>query len=125
MYRVLKEDLRKKPYKMMKRHELTKHHETMRAERSRHILNVTGRAQGTLSNVVFTVRSHDLNPLDFSIWSILETWVLATPQTSLESLKVKLQREWETIPQEQIRTTRDAFVNSLKAEVRNKGGYIK
>ncbi|KAF2365470.1 hypothetical protein FHG87_003773 [Trinorchestia longiramus] len=51
MYRVMKKDLRKKPYKMMKRHELTEHHERMKAERSC-ILNEI--AQGTLPNLVFT-----------------------------------------------------------------------
>ncbi|KAF2358360.1 BESS motif [Trinorchestia longiramus] len=60
-------------------------------------------------------RSPDLNPLDFSTWSILETRVLATPHTSLQSLKAKLQREWEAIPQEQIRAACHAFVNRLKA----------
>ncbi|KAF2359957.1 hypothetical protein FHG87_009282 [Trinorchestia longiramus] len=52
MYRVLKEDLRWKPYKMMIRDELTEHYERMRAERSRHILNEI--AQDTLPNLVFT-----------------------------------------------------------------------
>ncbi|KAF2362988.1 hypothetical protein FHG87_006253 [Trinorchestia longiramus] len=53
LYRVLKEDLGKKLSKMMKRHELTEHHERMRAGRSRHVLNEI--AQGTLPNLVFTV----------------------------------------------------------------------
>jgi hypothetical protein len=52
MYRVLEEDLGKKPYKMLKRHELTEHHETMRTERSRYILNEI--VQGTLPNLLFT-----------------------------------------------------------------------
>ncbi|KAF2349461.1 hypothetical protein FHG87_019782 [Trinorchestia longiramus] len=56
---------------------------------------------------------------------IFETRVLATPHTSFESLKAKLQREREAIPQERIRAACDAFVNRLKAVVRNKGGYIK
>ncbi|KAF2355947.1 hypothetical protein FHG87_013296 [Trinorchestia longiramus] len=51
---------------------------------------------------VWPARRSDLNPLDFSIWSILETRVLATLHSSLESLKAKLQREWQAIPQEQI-----------------------
>ncbi|KAF2344818.1 hypothetical protein FHG87_024426, partial [Trinorchestia longiramus] len=51
--------------------------------------------------------------------------VLATPHTSLESLKAKLQWEWEAIPQEQIRASRDAFVNEPKDVVRNKGGFIE
>ncbi|KAF2345418.1 hypothetical protein FHG87_023826 [Trinorchestia longiramus] len=36
----------------MKRHELTEHHERMRAERSRHIINEI--PQGTLPNLMFT-----------------------------------------------------------------------
>ncbi|KAF2344970.1 hypothetical protein FHG87_024274 [Trinorchestia longiramus] len=78
-----------------------------------------------ISKDVWPARKSDLNPLDFSILSILETRVLAVPHTSLKSLKAKLQREWEAIPQEQIRATCDAFVNRLKAVVRNKGGYIE
>ncbi|KAF2353927.1 hypothetical protein FHG87_015317 [Trinorchestia longiramus] len=72
-----------------------------------------------ISKDVWPARSPDLNPLDFSIWSILETRVLATLHTFRESLKVKLQRKWEAIPQEQIRAICDAFVNRLKVTVRN------
>ncbi|KAF2365447.1 hypothetical protein FHG87_003792 [Trinorchestia longiramus] len=64
----------------------------------------------------------NLNPLDFSIWSILETRVLATPHTSHESLRAKLQREWEAIPQEQMRAVCDAFVKRLKAISRSTAG---
>ncbi|KAF2359309.1 Homeobox domain-like [Trinorchestia longiramus] len=52
MYRVLKENLGKKPYKMMKCHEFPEHRERMRAKRSCHILNDI--AQGTFPNLVFT-----------------------------------------------------------------------
>ncbi|KAF2343869.1 hypothetical protein FHG87_025375 [Trinorchestia longiramus] len=74
-----------------------------------------------ISKDVWPARSPDLNSLNFSTWSILETRVLPTPHNSLESFKAKLQREWEAIPQEQIRATCDAFVNRLRAVVRNKG----
>ncbi|KAF2353921.1 hypothetical protein FHG87_015322 [Trinorchestia longiramus] len=74
---------------------------------------------------VWPARSPDLNPLDFSIWFILQTRVLATPHTSLKSLKAKLQKEWEAISQEQIRAACDAFVNRVKPIVRNKGGYFE
>ncbi|KAF2348218.1 hypothetical protein FHG87_021026, partial [Trinorchestia longiramus] len=83
---------------------------------------------------VWPARSSDLNPLNFSIWSILKARVLAIPHTSLESLKAKLQKEWETISQEEIRAACDAFLNRLKAVVHNKanvrqrvvkGGYIE
>ncbi|KAF2349971.1 hypothetical protein FHG87_019273 [Trinorchestia longiramus] len=74
---------------------------------------------------VWPARSSDLNPSDFSIWSILETRVLATPKTSLVSFKAKLQKEWEEIPQEQIPTACHPFVNRLEAVVCNKGGCIE
>ncbi|KAF2367423.1 hypothetical protein FHG87_001820 [Trinorchestia longiramus] len=76
-----------------------------------------------ISKDVWPAKSPDLNPMDFSIWFILEKWILATPHTSLESLKARLRREREAIPQEQIRAACDAFVNRLKAVVHNKGGY--
>ncbi|KAF2361145.1 hypothetical protein FHG87_008100 [Trinorchestia longiramus] len=80
-----------------------------------------------ISKDVWPARRPDLNSLDlipyFPIWSTLETRVLATPHTSLESLKAKLQKEWEVIPQQQIRVTCNAFVNRLQAVVRIKGGY--
>ena len=52
MYQVMKDDLGKKPYKMLHRHELTEHHKRMRMERSRQILDEID--QGTLPNLVFT-----------------------------------------------------------------------
>ena len=70
-------------------------------------------------------RSPDFNPLDFSIWSILEDRVSATPHSSLASLHAKLLKEWEAIPQEHMRAACDAFVGRLKAVIRNKGSYIK
>ncbi|KAF2366495.1 hypothetical protein FHG87_002758 [Trinorchestia longiramus] len=79
----------------------------------------------SISKNVWPARSPDLNPLDFSIWSILETRVLATPHTSLESFKAKLQRELEAILQEQICAACDTFVNRLEAAMRNKGDYIE
>ncbi|KAF2365370.1 hypothetical protein FHG87_003875 [Trinorchestia longiramus] len=78
-----------------------------------------------ISKDIWPARSPDLNPLDFCIRSILKTRVLVTPHISLESLKAELQREWEVIPQEQIRAACDTFVNRFKAVVRNKSRYIE
>ncbi|KAF2363235.1 hypothetical protein FHG87_006013 [Trinorchestia longiramus] len=75
-----------------------------------------------ISKDVWPARSPNLNSLNFSIWFILETRILATPHTSLESLKTKLQREWKAIPQEQIHAVSDASVNRLETVVRNEGG---
>ncbi|KAF2346875.1 hypothetical protein FHG87_022369 [Trinorchestia longiramus] len=84
-----------------------------------------GRRRGVSGDLITIARSPDFNPLEFFTWSILEPRVLATPHTSLESFEVKLQREWEAIPQEHIRAACNACVNRLKAVVRNKHGYIK
>ncbi|KAF2365410.1 hypothetical protein FHG87_003837 [Trinorchestia longiramus] len=86
MYRVLKEDLRKKPYKMMKRHELTEHHERTRAERSRHILNEI--TQGTRPNLVFTDVSTVNTKLGFTMESPTGfstiTWLQRNPNLDSE-----------------------------------------
>ncbi|KAF2349029.1 hypothetical protein FHG87_020218 [Trinorchestia longiramus] len=66
------------------------------------------------SKDVWPARRPNLNSLDFSIWSILETRDLATPHTSPKSLKTKLQRKWEAILQERIHAACGAFVNRLK-----------
>ncbi|KAF2352025.1 hypothetical protein FHG87_017220 [Trinorchestia longiramus] len=52
--------------------------------------------------------------LRLSIKPILKKKVLANPLNSLDCLKAKLHREWEAIPQQQIRAAGDAFVNRLK-----------
>ena len=73
-----------------------------------------------ISKELLPARSPDLNPLDFSIWSILEAKVSACTHSSLDALKAKLKKEWDAIP-----GPCDAFVGRLKAVVRNKGGYIE
>ncbi|KAF2355232.1 hypothetical protein FHG87_014015 [Trinorchestia longiramus] len=80
-----------------------------------------------ISKDLWPTRSPDLNPLNFSVWSILKTRVFATPNTSPESLKTKLQREREAFLQEQIHVACNAFVNRLKAcgVVNCRGNYNK
>ena len=69
-------------------------------------------------------QSLDLNPLDYSIWSILEKRVCSTPHQTLESLKAKLMKEWDAIPQE-THAACELFPDRLKAVVKNKGSYIE
>ena len=42
--------------------------------------------------------SPDLNPMDYSVWSILESRVCTKSHKSIDSLKRKLKEEWEKIP---------------------------
>ena len=69
--------------------------------------------------------SPDLNPMDFSIWSILETKACANSHSSIESLKRSLTRAWEQIPQETMRAAVEAFPRRLRAVIQKKGGYIE
>lgn len=69
--------------------------------------------------------SPDLNPLDFCVWSILESKACATPHASLESLKRALQTEWIKIPQETLRAAVDAFRKRLRDCVTAKGGHFE
>ena len=78
-----------------------------------------------ISKEDWPAQSLDLNPLDYSIWSILEKRVCSTPHQTLESLKAKLMKEWETIPQETLRAACDSFPDRLKAVVKKKGSYIE
>ena len=70
-------------------------------------------------------RSPDLNPLDYSIWSILENKVCSTPHPTVEALKAKLLKEWDAIPQETLRAACVSFTARLKAVVKNKGRYLE
>ena len=66
-----------------------------------------------------------MNPLDFYVWSILESKVCRTPLDSLYNLELELQREWALIPQEILRPSCEAFQGRLKSVIKNKGGHIE
>ena len=78
-----------------------------------------------ISKEDWPAQSPDLNPLDYSISSILEKRVCSTPHQTLESLKAKLMKEWDAIPQETLHAMCDSFPDRLKAVVKNKGSYIE
>ncbi|CAF1098111.1 unnamed protein product, partial [Didymodactylos carnosus] len=65
--------------------------------------------------------SPDLNPLDFSIWGILETIVNARQHRSLESLKRMLVREWNRLPMDTVRAAIDSWRRRLALVVKHKG----
>ncbi len=69
--------------------------------------------------------SPDLNPLDYSIWGILEARVNSTRHTSLESLKAKLQREWDALSIDTVRIAIDSWPKRLRAVVNARGGRFE
>lgn len=80
---------------------------------------------GFISSQQWPPYSPDLNPMDFSIWSILEAKVSSKKHESLGALKASLQREWNRIPQAHIRAACDAFIGRINDVIRAKGGHIE
>lgn len=69
--------------------------------------------------------SPDLNPLDFSVWSVIESKVCSTRHASLDSLKASLIEAWNEMSEDYLRATCDAFVSRLRTCVHKKGGHFE
>ena len=69
--------------------------------------------------------SPDLNPLDYSIWGILQTRACTKPHKSLKSLQSALVREWQRMPQKELRDSVGQFRQRLSTVVKKRGGYIE
>ena len=69
--------------------------------------------------------SPDANPMDFSIWAILESKVRSKKHASMDALKKSIVSEWAKIPQDHIRAACNSFIDRLKAIVKAKGGHIE
>lgn len=69
--------------------------------------------------------SPDLNPMDFSIWSILETKACSKIHHSVRELKQSLERAWEEIPQETLRAAVGDVKRRLQAVIKARGGHFE
>ena len=69
--------------------------------------------------------SPDLNPMDFSVWSILEDKACAKPHRSVASLKTSLQKAWRGIDQDVFRKSVKKFMERLSLLIKQKGGHIE
>ena len=80
---------------------------------------------GFISPEEWPPSSPDLNPLDFSIWSILEERVNCKKYRSLADLRQALIREWEKIPQEHVWSSVESFIDRLRRCVKAKGDIFE
>ena len=80
---------------------------------------------GFISKDQWPPYSPDLNPMDYSIWSILETKACSKSRKSIESLKKSLVVEWEKVPQEVLRAAVEALQGRITAVIKNNDGYIE
>lgn len=69
--------------------------------------------------------SPDINPLDFSVWGILQSKVGSRPYTSVEALKASLVKAWEEINVELLRDICDSVPRRLKKCVAARGGLFE
>lgn len=69
--------------------------------------------------------SPDINPMDFSVWSILESDACSKTKTSLEGLKKDLRAAWRRISEETVRAICDSVEGRLRAVVKAKGFHIE
>lgn len=69
--------------------------------------------------------SPDLNPMDYSIWSILESKACTKPHASIEALKTDLIKAWKEITMETINKAIDDFPKRLRACINVAGGHFE
>ena len=78
-----------------------------------------------ISPMEWPASSPDLNPMDFSIWSILESKACVKPHKSLEALKASFAREWHRIPQKVLSAASDCFYKRLRSCIQAKGDIFE
>ncbi|XGW34667.1 hypothetical protein V3C99_018561 [Haemonchus contortus] len=70
-------------------------------------------------------RSPDLNPMDYSVWAVLEAEARSKPHRSLDSLKRALEKVLDKLSVRYLRATVDAFPERPKACVGANGGIFE
>lgn len=69
--------------------------------------------------------SPDINPLDYSVWGILDKRVRATHHNSVDSLKASITREWDNMSTEYLIKACSRFRPRIEAIIAAGGGHIE
>ena len=69
--------------------------------------------------------SPDLNPLNFSIWSMLKKVACRSEKLSVNHLKKSLHKAWDDIPQKKIRAAVEVFRSRLEKVIDANGSQIE
>ena len=83
------------------------------------------RNPGFLDKTLWPPSSPDVNPLDFSLWSILEDKACKKTWKNLDELKRALTLAWDEIPMETVRAAVEAVPKRLRQIIKEKGGHIE
>ena len=68
--------------------------------------------------------SPDLNPMDYSIWSILESKACAARHDNFEKLKTSLLKAWDELTPETLTKICQNFRHRLRSCINSKGGHF-
>jgi hypothetical protein len=74
---------------------------------------------------IWPSNSPDLNPMDYSVWSLLEQRLPRTRLTTTETLKNALLTAWDSITEKECATIVDNFRKRLKACIFAKGSHFE
>jgi len=69
--------------------------------------------------------SPDINPMDYSVWSILESRACSTPHKNLDSLRRALIEEWDKMSLDEVRRIVENFPKRLRLCIKAKGGHFE
>jgi hypothetical protein len=69
--------------------------------------------------------SPDLNPMDFSVWSVLERKVHSTTHANIDSVKRAIMKAWDELTPEYLCATVGDVPRRLRALIRVKGGHFE
>ena len=69
--------------------------------------------------------SPDLNPMDFSVWSILESKACKKIHHTVDDLKRSLCRAWNEIPQKQLHAASEEVHKRVEAVIECNGGHFE
>lgn len=69
--------------------------------------------------------SPDLNPMDYSVWSVLETKACSSTQPDVAALKASIRRQWAALPAPYVRRACASFRRRLELCIAADGGYFE
>jgi inhibitor of nuclear factor kappa-B kinase subunit alpha len=69
--------------------------------------------------------SPDLNPLDYSIWGVLEAKACKTSHNSVDDLKASIVRAWRGLSKDYVVKTCRVFRTRLERVIEQEGGLFK
>lgn len=78
-----------------------------------------------ISTSEWPAASPDLNPMDYSIWSILESMACSKPHKNLDDLKRSLIKAWDELPMTAVCASVSSWKKRLRACVAAKGDYFE